>query len=186
LAVAAWRFWPTSPAPEATFQEASPLEATESQPATGGPPAEVVVHVAGAVAHPGVYRLPAGSRVADAVAAAGGALGSAASDAINLARVLTDGEQVYLPVMGEVPPGAVGAPAGTIGHSGGPAAGPVDLNRASAADLETLPGIGPATAQKIIDDREKNGPFATVEDLMRVPGIGQKKLEALKEYVTVR
>jgi competence protein ComEA len=148
-------------------------------------PAEVVVHVAGAVARPGVYRLPTGSRVADAVAAAGGALGSAASDAINLARVLTDGEQVYLPFMGEVPPGAVAAAAGTIGHPGGPA-GPVDLNRASAADLEALPGIGPATAKKIIDDREKNGPFATVEDLMRVPGIGQKKLEALKEYVTVR
>lgn len=185
LAVAVWRFWPASPVPEATFQEGSPLEATSSQTASGGASAEVVVHVAGAVAHPGVYRLPAGSRVVDAIAAAGGALGSAASDAVNLARVLTDGEQVYLPLSGEVPPIAGGASAGAVGQTAASGV-PLDLNRASAADLVALPGIGPATAEKIVAEREKNGPFATVEDLLRVPGIGEKKLEALKEYVTVR
>lgn len=190
-ALGLWRFWPGGPAPEVAFDEAGAgttangASAEASAVETGGVPGEVVVHVAGAVVHPGVYRLPIGSRVADAVAAAGGALGNAALDAVNLARILSDGEQVRLPTTDEVASGMV-APAagGGVGAGASGAAGLVNLNTASAAELETLPGIGAATAQKIVDDREANGPFATPEDLMRVTGIGAKKFEALKDLVT--
>ena len=187
-AVGLWRFWPSAPVPEIGFDETPPAAAgATSAEATPAAPVEVVVHVAGAVSSPGVYRLPVGSRVTDAVTAAGGPLGSAAPDAVNLARILTDGEQVYLPTVEEAAAGIAAAPAaGGTGGGGSAGPGPVDLNAASVADLEALPGIGEATAQKIVDEREKNGPFATPEDLMRVPGIGEKKFESLKDLVTVR
>lgn len=187
-AVGLWRFWPSAPAPEVGFDEVGAASSAVAS-ATAAPvaPVEVVVHVAGAVAAPGVYRLPAGSRVTDAVDAAGGPLADAASDAVNLARILTDGEQVFLPTHEQAATGVVAAPAAG-GARGDVSAGqgPVDLNTATVADLEALPGIGEATAQKIVDEREKNGPFASPEDLMRVPGIGEKKFESLKDLVTVR
>lgn len=185
--LAAWRFWPRAPAPELAFDEAPPPAGQAAAETTVSPPPQsLVVHVAGAVMRPGVYQLPCGSRVADALQAAGGSVGDADTDAINLARLLTDGEQVYIPTAEEVAKGLVSppSPAPTTG-SGGSAAGTlVDVNRATAAELETLPGVGPSTAQKIIDDREKNGPFSSPEDLMRVPGIGPKKFESLKDLVT--
>lgn len=142
-----------------------------------------VVHVVGAVMRPGVYELPAGSRVRDAVAAAGGMLGSAAPDAINQARLVADGEQLRVPTQEEASAGIAlgGAAAGAVG---GDAGGKVNINTADAAALDTLPGVGPATAKKIVDDRAANGPFRTVEDLMRISGIGPKRLEQLRDLVT--
>lgn len=149
-------------------------------------PLSIVVHVAGAVQRPGVHLLPATARVAEAVDAAGGATATGDLDGLNLAAPLVDGERVYVPEIGEVDPASVpsrGAPADPAG--GVPVvAGPLDLNSATAAELEALPGVGPATAAAIVDDRDRNGPFASVDDLDRVPGIGPAKLAALRELVT--
>lgn len=129
-----------------------------------------------------MYELPAGSRAADAIAAAGGASPGADPDALNLAAVLADGDRVAVPVEGEVP----AAPVGPVAEqAGGAASGPVDVNTASAAALEQLPGVGPATAQAIVAHREAHGPFASVDDLEAVRGIGPAKLEALRDAVTV-
>lgn len=180
VALGVWRFWPAAPEPELAF-DAQPEPQEE---ATEAPPAEIVVHVAGAVMRPGVYHLPAGSRVADAVASAGGGLGSAALDSLNLARILSDGEQVYVLTCEQVSAGA-GPPIYAAGVTPAPGVGgdTVNINQATAAELDSLPGVGPATAQKIVDDRETNGPFSTPEDLMRVPGIGPKKFELLRGLV---
>ncbi len=151
----------------------------------------VVVHVAGAVQMPGVYELPAASRVGDAVTLAGGVTADGDLDGLNLAAPIVDGERIYVPVRGEVDPAAVPSGAGAarpVDPAGGGTtapAGPIDLNTATAADLETLPGVGPATAFAIIDDRTRNGPFASVDDLDRVPGIGPAKLDSLRDLVTV-
>lgn len=193
LVVALWRFWPAAPAPEVAFDEvveAGETVVVESSEASEVAPAVAVVHVAGAILRPGVYSLPVGARVSDAVAAAGGALGSAAPDAVNLARIVADGERIYIPTQDEAEgvPGGVGAPGSWSGEpaaGGASADGMIDVNRATATELEELPGVGPATAQKIIDDREANGPFAKPEDLMRVPGIGAKKFEAMSAQVSV-
>jgi len=182
LGIAAWRFWPAPVAEvEPPTQALAPEQAVpaESTAAT----AAVVIHVTGAVLRPGVYTLEVGARVADAVALAGGLLGSADPSAVNLARILSDGEQVYFPAQGESPPPVAGSGAGS---TAGTAGGKVDINRADAVTLETLPGIGPATAQKIIAEREANGPFASVEDLARVPGIGEKRIAALADLVVVQ
>jgi competence protein ComEA len=149
------------------------------------------VHVAGAVRTPGLYELPSGSRVGDAVTVAGGTLEGASLSAVNLARLLDDGEQVYVPSDAEVEAGEAPAAAahsqGDAGSSqGSGAAAGVDINRAGATELEALPGVGPATAAKIISDREANGPFASPEDIMRVPGIGEKKFESMRELIVVK
>jgi len=147
-------------------------------------PSCVVVHVAGCVRHPDVYELASGSRVTDAVKAAGGALGSAKLDALNLARVLVDGEQVYVSTAAEAALGGGGEAAGaSAGGAGAVAGGKLNLNTATAEQLDTLPGVGPATAKKIIDDRSANGPFTSVADLQRVSGIGVKKVDSLKDLV---
>lgn len=147
--------------------------------------ATVTVHVVGEVRHPGVYALAGGARAIDAIEAAGGLLGDADQNAVNLARVVADGEQIAVPKVGDSPPaGAAGG--GAAGASGAVAGGKVDLNTATADQLDALPGVGPATAQKIIADRSSNGPFRTVEDLMRVSGIGPAKFDGLKDLVTVR
>lgn len=177
-ALGVWRFWPAAPEPEIPFDD-PPEEAAEEVLEQAG---EVVVHVAGAVMRPGVYRLAPGSRVDDAVSIAGGALGNAALHSLNLARIVADGEQVYVPSADEAASGA--PPPSGEGARGGAGSGQVNINRATAAELEALPGVGPATAQKIVDDREVNGPFRTPEDLMRVQGIGPKKFEAMQEFVT--
>lgn len=162
---------------------------------------EITVHVAGAVAAPGVVVLPSGSRVVDALEAAGGAAADADTDQLNLARLLVDGEQVRVPRVGEdasqwaagagsttasgTGSGGAGSAGGSPGSSGGGAAtGLININTAGASELETLPGIGPATAQKIVDFRESNGPFSSVDDLLDVPGIGDAKLEAVRDLVT--
>ena len=145
-------------------------------PTTAGP---LVVHVAGAVVSPGVYELAPGARVQAALEAAGGAVPGADSGALNLAAPVGDGERVYVPMVGEPVPIATGSPGVTV------APGPVDLNQASAAELDGLPGIGPATAAAIVEHREQNGPFATVEDLEAVRGIGPAKLDALRDLVRV-
>lgn len=133
------------------------------------------VHVAGAVHEPGLYALAAEARVVDAIAAAGGFAEGAARDAVNLARPLSDGEQLHVPLEGEAVPAS----------AEGPADGRVNLNTADAAALDTLPRIGAAMAQRIIDWREQNGRFTSVEDLLAVPGIGDKMLESLRDLVTI-
>jgi competence protein ComEA len=139
-------------------------------------PAMLVVHVAGWVRHPGVYEFPEGSRVVDAIERAGGAKQGADLAALNLAALLSDGQQVLVPKRG--PPGA---PAGT----GVAANGLININTATAEQLEELPGIGPVLAQNIVDYRTEHGPFATVEDLLNVSGIGEARLEELRDMVTV-
>ena len=162
-----------------------------AQSSPGATPAAVIlVHVLGAVARPGLFELPVGARVVDAVSAAGGFTAAADPAGANLARPLADGEQVYLPAVGEtVPGGAGGGSAGGSGAGSGPAAGlpavKVNLNRATAAELDALPRIGPAMAQRIVDYRSANGPFATIDDLRNVTGIGDKTFDALKDLVTV-
>jgi competence protein ComEA len=139
----------------------------------------VVVHVVGQVARPGVVRLPAGSRVEEAVAAAGGAERDADLARVNLARVLVDGEQVVVPRPGEA---VVEAPA-----PGDPSAqaAPVDLNTATEAELDTLPGVGPVLAGRIVQWRSTNGRFTRVDELAEVAGIGPTVLERLRPLVRV-
>lgn len=136
----------------------------------------VTVHVAGRVAHPGVYALDDGSRVIDAIGAAGGAVFGADADAINLAAMVTDGQRVYVPAVGEAVVSEQQTPGPTL---------PIDLNVATAADLDVLPGVGPATAAAIVKAREAKGGFTSVDDLLDVPGIGEAKLEALRGLVRV-
>jgi len=144
-----------------------------------------VVHVAGAVREPGVYRLPAGARVQDAVERAGGAKSSGDVNAINLAAKVVDGQQVVVPARvrgggASAAPGAAAAGSGATGAVAGP---PISLNNATVEQLDTLDGVGPATAQKIIAWRTQHGGFRSVADLGQVPGIGPKKLAALKDKV---
>jgi competence protein ComEA len=145
-------------------------------------PPEIVVHAAGAVAAPGIHRLPAGSRVADLLAAAGGPASDADLDRVNLAAALTDGAQVRFPRVGEPLPPPVDD---TAAPGGDAASAPVDLNTASASELEVLPGVGPTIAAAIVEHRERNGPFRSVDDLLDVPGIGPAKLDQLRGAVVV-
>ncbi len=147
-----------------------------------------VVHVAGAVVRPGVYQLDADARVDTAIDMAGGPTVDADLDGLNLAATLGDGQRIYVPELGEVDPAAVpsGAPIVVPGVTVVTSpSGPIDVNTATAVELQTLPGVGPATAAAIVDDRERNGPFASVADLERVPGIGPAKLAAIADSVTV-
>ncbi|ACQ79993.1 competence protein ComEA helix-hairpin-helix repeat protein [Beutenbergia cavernae DSM 12333] len=165
--------------------DASPGETAGPSPAVPSPTGEVVVHVAGLVASPGVVSLPPSSRVQDALEAAGGALPEADLAALNLARVLVDGEQVYVPAPGEAPPAGAGGAPGAPAAEGGSDGGPVNLNTADLAALDTLPGIGPALAQRIVEWRTANGSFVDVEELTEVSGIGPATLERLRPLVTV-
>lgn len=141
-------------------------------------PKLLVVDVAGAVRRPGLYRLREGSRIDDAIAAAGGATGKAQLDTVNLAAPVADGEQVLVPGRG-VASAAASSPSG---GAASPSA-PLDLNTATAEQLDALPGIGPVTAQKIIDYRTAHGPFHAVDELQGVPGIGPAKMAQLKGLV---
>jgi len=148
------------------------------------PPAEtstvatglVVVDVVGAVRRPGLYRLSQGARIADAVSRAGGATAKADLALVNLAAPLADGEQVVVPGRGAAPPGSAGA-------AGAAMTGPVHLSTATVEQLDSLPGIGPVTAQKILDYRQEHGAFTSVDALDAVPGIGPARLDQLKDLV---
>jgi competence protein ComEA len=190
-AVAVWLVRSPSPPTEARLPMASrpPVElsappspvATLVAPPVTTAPTVVVVHVAGAVGAPGVYELPAGARVADAIAAAGGPTGGADPNTLNLAAPVLDGDRVAVPLIGE--PAYQG---GGQTHAGTAAAsGPLDLNRATVDELDALPGVGPATAAAIVAHREANGPFASVDELEAVRGIGPAKLETIRPLVTV-
>jgi competence protein ComEA len=180
---------PTPPA----IPSAGPTPPASPGPAptpTPTPAADLVVHVAGAVTRPGVVVLPAGSRVVDAVDAAGGALPGTALDSVNLARLLVDGEQVRVGLPADpavASPGGPDAASAAGGPTGGEGSGvaPVDLNAATAADLDALPGIGPVLAQRIVDWRAQNGRFGSVEELLEVAGIGPSVLADLQGRVTV-
>lgn len=173
---------------------AGPYEGAGAGEGASGP----VVHVVGAVRHPGVYRLPGGARVVDAIRAAGGERDDGAAWVLNLAARVLDGDRIYVPTAKEVADGAEGSGrrAGGAGEgsrtagrgvAGGVAAsGPVDINHASAEELDTVPGIGPTLARRIVAFREANGPFARVEDLTRVPGIGPRTLESMKGWLVAR
>jgi competence protein ComEA len=143
----------------------------------------LVVHVVGAVRRPGLYRLRDGARVADAIARAGGATRGAQLAALNLAAPLSDGVQVLVPA-----PEGVASDAGSAasGAANGLAAGApmVSLSSATVEELDELPGVGPVTAQKIVDYRTEHGPFASVDDLDAVPGIGPTRIEQLRDLVT--
>src|SRR5688572_32105107 len=139
----------------------------------------LVVHVAGAVHRPGLYRLREGSRVSDAVARAGGATAKADTAAVNLAAPLADGIQVLIPSRVA---GAAGVGSGPSGVGG--AAPRVSLSSATVTDLDALPGIGPVTAQKIVDHRSRHGGFSSVDDLDAIPGIGPARIEQLRDLVT--
>jgi competence protein ComEA len=181
-----WRAQPSAEAAPVVLRDATPsagpAAATPSAGATG-PPAEVVVHVVGAVRRPGLVRLPAGSRVADAVAAAGGAAAGARAASVNLARVLVDGEQIA--VQSRAGPPIAAAPGAAAGPPGASSAGPVDLNTATLEALDGLPGIGPVLAQRILDWRTAHGRFSSVDELNEVSGIGAATLSDLRPAVTV-
>ena len=154
-----------------TSQVARPTSEASVAPLTGS---GIFVHILGAVVRPGLYELREGDRAVDAVAAAGGFSDGADESQLNLARFVVDGEQIYVPALGEAP--AMGAET---------ASGKVNLNTADAAALDTLPRVGPAMAQRILDWREANGSFTAVEDLLNITGIGQKTFDGLKDLVTV-
>ncbi|GAA3531267.1 hypothetical protein AFL01nite_17610 [Aeromicrobium flavum] len=163
---------------EVPVPAAARVQVADAAP-TASPGAELVVDVAGKVRRPGIVTLPPGSRVHEAITAAGGLKGKADTTGLNLARVLNDGEQVVVGgPSGAAPPAVAGGPSGT------PAA-LVNLNTADLVALDELPGVGPVTAQAIVSWREENGPFRSVEDLLDVKGIGEATLAELRDLVSV-
>ena len=182
--VTALGVWWVVRVPPPPVETTIPLATTVSiavQP-VGSAPAVLVVHVAGEVVAPGVYELPAGARMVDAIDAAGGPSSRADTDAINLATPLADAQQVFVP--------RKGAPVRRVTESGASADdaaqdGTINVNTASASALESLPGVGSQTAQAIIEHRTKNGPFLAVDELLNVRGIGPAKLAAMRAKVRV-
>ena len=207
VGVAGWWLVQTPPPPpEASLSFASTTVATSATIITRAPivnatPQIITVHVAGSVKNPGVYRLKYGSRINDGIVAAGGATSAANLDVINLATVLNEGEQIYVPKRGEKPHtitnrpqlGGGGDAAGGLNGVGGATGGAtgvggatssavpqsININLASVVELEQLPGVGPSTAKAIFAYREKNGAFLKVEDLLKVRGIGPAKLSEI-------
>jgi competence protein ComEA len=159
---------PAAPLPPPPAGEAS---------VSGPSSSRVVVDVVGAVRRPGLYRLPQRARIADAVTRAGGSTAKADLAQVNLAAPLADGEQIVIPRRGAAPaPGSAPATAGS-------STGPVQLSTATQEQLDSLPGVGPVTAQKILDYRKEHGAFRSVDELDAVPGIGPKRLDQLRELV---
>ncbi|MGN0073129.1 MAG: helix-hairpin-helix domain-containing protein [Coriobacteriales bacterium] len=180
--LAMWRFWPAGEPQvpgEADFQV---LAQEEQEPEE----ALIVVDVEGAVRNPGLYTLPAGARAGDAVEAAGGLAPKALQGGVNLAQELEDGQQLNIPFKGSASKPAAGAgTAGGAGASGSAGSGLVNINTASAQELQQLSGIGPALSQRIVDYRAEHGPFASIEDLLEVSGIGQAIVEKIRSQVSV-
>jgi competence protein ComEA len=210
VALGGWFWWQVAAGtPEAIpLSEVSPAGSPEpgadagaAAPPSGGDPGggteRIIVHVAGAVARPGVVELPAGSRLHEAIAAVGGSTGVSDPDRLNLAAVLEDGQKILVPARGDPgsaeplpgePAGSAGAGsagAGTDGEGAVPGGGKIDLNTAGVEELGTLPRVGPVLAQRIVDWRKQHGRFQTVEELDAVDGVGPKMLEALLPRVRV-
>jgi competence protein ComEA len=160
--------------------ESGALLVAESGSAAEAPAPPVLVHVVGAVRRPGLYRLEEGSRVADAVRRAGGARPKAALELVNLAAPVADGQQIVVPVRAQG-----GAPPAADPSDAGIPSGPVHLNTATLEELDALPGVGPVTAQKILDYRAEHGSFRSVDELDAVPGIGPARLESLRDLVAL-
>ena len=159
------------------FQRQAPLEVVGDAPVTPAEvvagPETVIVHVSGAVNAPGIVELPLSSRVIDAIEAAGGSSLDAEVGHINLARIVTDGEHIVVPVEGQ----HLGTPNGTD------APGPISLSRSTVSQLQELPGVGPALAQRIIDWRDEHGPFQAIDDVLAVSGIGPATVEKFRDHV---
>lgn len=193
LAVGVWWLVRVPPAPvesAISFTSTSVSEATVQSVGQVQSALQIVVHVAGEVRRPGVYELPPGSRIIDAVNAAGGITARADVEVINLATPLIDSSQVYVPAKGSVRQQSFARPqpgmnVGASTDSQQASSGLVNINRATAAELEKLPGVGPSTAQAIIDYRNSHGPFASPEDLLNVKGIGPSKFAAMQPLVGV-
>lgn len=168
----------------ATVQPSEDVVIAEKSSSSAIDPSVIYVHVSGAVATPGLYVLNGGARVVDAIAAAGGFVDEAAPSALNLARLLADGEQLVAPTTADLEDASE---AGNASSGGAETSsdGRVNLNSSDLAQLDTLPGIGPALAQRIIEWRETNGNFTSVEDLLAVSGIGEKMLATLRDLVVV-
>ena len=201
----AWWLVRLPPPPVETMIPVAPTARVSADSAASDPldsiaPQGVTVHVVGAVNEPGVYHLAAGARGDDALRAAGGARSNADLRLVNLAAPLVDGEQLVIPRIGERPPPTTAASRGGSGGSGGGGskASPgdtsptrttlpliIDINRANADELDRLPGIGPKTAKAIIEHRTRNGPFASVDDLLAVRGIGPATLAEIRNWVKV-
>jgi competence protein ComEA len=197
VVIAAFAFWllrAPAPSVESGLPRASASTVAAGRPSAGSassassalaPAASgmIVVQAAGGVSKPGVYRVPTGSRVTDLLTAAGGVDAGIDDSVLPLAAKLVDGQRVYVPRPGEPPPVAIAA-SGAVTGPATPAA-PIDLNNATVEQLDSLPGVGPATAAAIVSYRDKHGPFRAVTGLLDVPGIGDAKLNALKDLVTV-
>lgn len=169
---------PVPDRPAAGITSGTPVAAPGSSPSAAA--RVVVVHVAGRVRRPGLVRAAAGARVADVIAAAGGALPGTDLTSVNLARQVSDGEQIVVGGPGGQPPATPGA-----GPTDSAPGGQVDLNTAGLAQLEALPGVGPVLAQRILDWRTEHGRFSSVDELQEVTGVGPKKFESLKPHVRV-
>jgi len=156
-------------------------EAVTLRPAPTEKP--IVVYITGAVPRPGVYALPQGARVQDIISAAGGFLAEADKESINLARLLDDGERLDIPYVEGASP-VISTPIVELPNSSSTDTQLIDINTASQSELETLPGIGPTTARKIIDYRDENGPFLSIEDIINVSGIGPGTYERIKDLIT--
>lgn len=206
LCFALWRFWPAGPASagqdfQVSIGQGSSAQEAQDDSSQAGDASDVAqgkisVDVEGAVRHPGLYELDAGSRVGDAISAAGGMSKRAARGQVNLASVLEDGQQVVVPSKQDLASSgaqgsqaAKGSGSGSSGSSGGgaggDAAGKININTASASELEQLSGIGESLSQRIIDYRMANGPFASVDELTNVSGIGDARLESIRAQICV-
>ncbi len=167
--------------------EPKPIQIIVPTPRSSPTAATLVVQVGGAVLRPGLVRLHEGARVDDAIKAAGGASSEADLSRLNLAKRVNDGDQIIVPKLGEptaVP--ASGTSAARATSSSTPAPSKININTATAEQLDKLPGIGPSLAQRIVDYRNANGPFQRIEDLMKVRGIGQAQFDAIKNLIVVR
>ncbi len=181
LGLNGWQTW--QPPAEIHFVPAEPTPT----PLPTSTPEPVNVFINGEVAEPGIYQLPFDARVQELIALAGGFTTEAFADVVNLAQPLTDGMHVYVPAVGDeqavIP--LVSTPPSTTKAEGESAGGLIDINRANKSQLETLPGVGPSTAEKILIHREDNGPFASIEAIMDVSGIGPAKFEKMADFITV-
>lgn len=165
--------------------QASASKGTEAESSLAENTAQIVVHVDGEVVNPGVYELAENSRVQQAVDAAGGLTSEANLTSVNLAAPISDGQKIYIPNSQDIDSAVVSSQASIPTSSSNSSSSLVNINTATADELDNLPGVGPSTAAAIIHDREAIGAFSSIEDLMRVSGIGEAKFEKLKDYICV-